>query len=132
MAPASPISTTTTSLRQSVVVSRSDRFRAAGSVESPTWIVVHQNLPAGSKTPQLHSIPQPPFPFYRYVSVLMTRFWRQRRGVPPPPARKRRVSQDRAGGDSKGKDARRKLGRRETCWLRVKQVTRDHCRSYGK
>src|SRR5580693_3840532 len=67
MAPASPISTTTTLLRQSVVVSPSDRFRAAGSVESPTWVVVHQKLAADSKSPRRHSIPPTTFRFYRYA-----------------------------------------------------------------
>src|ERR1700683_188386 len=37
MAPASPITTTTTLLRQSVVVSPSDRFRGGLSRE-PTWV----------------------------------------------------------------------------------------------
>ena len=46
MAPASPITTTTTVLRQSVVVSPSDRFR--GELGREPWVVVHQNLVAGS------------------------------------------------------------------------------------
>src|ERR1700688_1725159 len=45
MAPASHITPTTTLLRQSVVVSPSNRFRGGLSRE-PTWVVVHQNLAA--------------------------------------------------------------------------------------
>jgi hypothetical protein len=54
-------------LRQSVVVSPSDRFRGGLSRE-PTWVVVHQNLAAGSKSPRLHSTQQTTFRFCRYVS----------------------------------------------------------------
>src|ERR1017187_7074731 len=67
MAPASPMSTTTTLLRQSVVVSPSDRFRG-GLSRKPTWVVVHQNLAAGSKSPRRHSTPQTTFRFCPSVS----------------------------------------------------------------
>src|ERR1700686_1017397 len=67
MAPAFPITTTTTVLRQSVVVSPSDRCRGRLSRE-PTWVAVHQNLAAGSKSPRLHSTQQTTFRFCQYVS----------------------------------------------------------------
>src|SRR6202451_786712 len=67
MAPASPISATTTLLRQSVVDSPSDRFRG-GLTREPAWLVVRQNVAADSQSRRRNSTPQTTYRFCRAVS----------------------------------------------------------------